>query len=75
MDDHNLMFSGNYNGGFSLGLAGFGLDNASHFNLAGGSFVGGGSSVPEPSAWAAMLIGFGLAGSIVRRRRPFFANA
>jgi PEP-CTERM motif len=30
---------------------------------------GGGTSVPEPSTWALMLIGFGGAGALIRRRR------
>jgi hypothetical protein len=30
--------------------------------------------VPEPSTWALMIAGFGLAGSAVRRRRPVLAS-
>ena len=30
--------------------------------------------VPEPSAWALMIAGFGLAGTTLRRRRPAFAT-
>jgi hypothetical protein len=29
--------------------------------------------VPEPNAWALMILGFGAAGSILRRRRAAFA--
>lgn len=42
-------------------------DFGSHgFSGSGGS---GGGAVPEPSAWALMLGGFGLAGAALRRRR------
>ena len=30
---------------------------------------GGAGGVPEPSTWAVMILGFGLAGSVLRRRR------
>lgn len=30
-----------------------------------------GESVPEPSAWALMIIGFGGAGAMIRRRRDW----
>ena len=30
---------------------------------------GGGGGVPEPSTWAVMILGFGLTGSVLRRRR------
>jgi hypothetical protein len=26
-------------------------------------------AIPEPSAWSAMILGFGLAGAVLRRRR------
>ena len=32
-----------------------------------------GAAVPEPDAWALMILGFGAAGSILRRRRGAFA--
>ncbi|MBL8773239.1 MAG: PEPxxWA-CTERM sorting domain-containing protein [Phenylobacterium sp.] len=31
---------------------------------------GGGGGVPEPGAWALMILGFGAAGAALRRRRP-----
>jgi hypothetical protein len=34
------------------------------------TFTPGGGAVPEPSTWAVMLLGFGLTGAMVRRRRP-----
>ena len=37
--------------------------------------VGGGGGVPEPSAWALMLAGFGLAGAMLRRTRGAAAPA
>lgn len=33
------------------------------------------SAVPEPATWAMMIMGFGLAGSAIRRRRTAFAVA
>jgi len=35
----------------------------------GGGDHGGGTSVPEPAAWALMIVGFGLTGAALRRRR------
>jgi hypothetical protein len=34
-----------------------------------------GGGVPEPAAWALMLLGFGAAGAVLRRRRPAVARA
>ncbi len=48
-----------------------GTDFGSHgFSGSGGS---GGGAIPEPSAWALMLGGFGLAGAALRRRRTAVA--
>lgn len=33
------------------------------------------SAVPEPAAWAMMIVGFGLVGSVLRRSRRGFAAA
>lgn len=42
---------------------------AQHSPLGGGGLdVGGGGAVPEPSTWAMMILGFGMAGSALRRR-------
>lgn len=37
------------------------------------TFTPGGGAVPEPSTWAVMLLGFGLAGAMARRRRAVAA--
>lgn len=42
-------------------------------NAALNFFGQGGGAVPEPASWALMLGGFGLAGAILRRRRPAMA--
>ncbi|HEY9237106.1 MAG TPA: CHRD domain-containing protein [Phenylobacterium sp.] len=43
-------------------------------NFPGGEIRGSFSAVPEPQAWALMIVGFGAAGAILRRRRaPAFA--
>ena len=34
---------------------------------------GGGTEVPEPATWALMIMGFGAAGAMLRRRRTAFA--
>jgi hypothetical protein len=34
---------------------------------------GGGNEVPEPSTWALMILGFGGAGAMLRRRKPVLA--
>jgi hypothetical protein len=34
-----------------------------------------GGAVPEPTAWAMMILGFGLTGAVVRRRRPVLRTA
>ena len=51
---------------FTGDLGGLGYDNLLYDGHNGGG-------VPEPSAWALMILGFGLAGSAVRRRRAAFA--
>jgi hypothetical protein len=35
----------------------------------GGNGNGGGNAVPEPAAWALMIMGFGMAGGLLRARR------
>jgi len=34
---------------------------------------GGGAAVPEPATWAMMIVGFGAAGAMMRRRRAVLA--
>ena len=49
--------------------------NASQLGVRGGSALlteatgGGGAAIPEPSTWALMIMGFGGAGAMLRRRR------
>jgi len=38
------------------------------------TYAGATSAVPEPAAWALMIVGFGLAGPALRRRRGAFAG-
>jgi hypothetical protein len=55
---------------FSLaGLANIGLGRSLSASIGGLDAVAG---VPEPATWAMMLIGFGFAGSAMRRRRSQF---
>ncbi len=52
---------------------GFGLDNGgSYFNDSTGVSLRV-TAVPEPSTWAMMIIGFGAAGSLIRRRKAAVA--
>jgi len=70
------------NGGTAAGayaalLTGLNDGNA-YFNVHSTSFPGGEirgqlSAVPEPGTWAMMIVGFGLAGATLRRRRPALA--
>ena len=59
--NQNTAFSGND----------FAIDDIAFDTLQpGGTSVGG---VPEPGAWALMILGFGAAGSMLRRRRAVLA--
>jgi hypothetical protein len=70
------------NGGTTAGaeaalLAGSAAGSA-YFNIHTTTFPGGEirgflTPVPEPGAWAIMILGFGLAGATLRRRRAAFA--
>ena len=60
-------------------LAGLAADQA-YLNIhtqtfPGGEIRGQWVAVPEPAAWALMIVGFGLVGARLRRRRPAFAAA
>lgn len=47
------------------------LNGGGHFSslLSNGRTETGGGNVPEPAAWALMIVGFGFAGSMIRRRQ------
>jgi hypothetical protein len=60
-------------GAFSALVAGLNTEQA-YFNIHTNLFPGGEirgqlAPVPEPATWAMMLIGFGLAGAMLRRRK------
>ena len=55
-----------FQSGFDIGNYGS-IDNFTYGN------VGGGGVVPEPATWAMMIIGFGAAGSMIRRRKAVVA--
>lgn len=65
MDVSNLSIAG-----FALGISGlsptFGSGSATYSGELTGGFAGG---VPEPATWAMLVAGFGLIGTIARRRR------
>jgi hypothetical protein len=70
--DFKLASSGSY----SANLSGYGLIRGSGFSGSGGglvnyffSFQPVISPVPEPSTWAMMILGFGLTGYAIRRRK------
>ena len=45
--------------------------NSFEFDSIAGRLAGG--AVPEPSTWAVMILGFGIVGASVRRRRLAYA--
>ncbi len=59
----------------------YGFRFGGSYLLASGTATGvvipnpGGGVVPEPGAWALMILGFGAAGTVLRRRRSGFAVA
>ena len=74
-------FSFSYSGGGGGGGGGS-YDSGTNDVLTGGVNAGDGQvsidllpGVPEPNAWALMLVGFGLTGAALRRRARRVANA
>src|SRR5258705_9471499 len=52
------------------------LENGNQVSdLAPGASSFLGAPVPEPASWALMIVGFGMAGPVLRRRRAFAATA
>ncbi|MBX3482202.1 PEPxxWA-CTERM sorting domain-containing protein [Phenylobacterium sp.] len=64
-DRYVAVFGGGSDGG-ALG----GEDFVARLNITGAP---GGGGVPEPGAWALMILGFGMAGGLLRRSRAFAA--
>ena len=48
-----------------------GISHVTFFSAPGGG--GGNNAIPEPGAWALMILGFGAAGTMLRRRRAALA--
>lgn len=49
----------------------FGSDSTDNVGpLLDSATLGIGAAVPEPASWALMIAGFGMAGAVLRRRRP-----
>lgn len=58
--------------GFKLSLLS-GTSGFDYWNAAGRNPFSAPAGVPEPATWAMMLLGFGTAGAILRRRRSYAA--
>lgn len=50
-----------------------GVDNLKQFRLTASNGGGGGNAIPEPATWALMIMGFGSAGAMLRRRKALAA--
>lgn len=50
-----------------------GLNNSSGYEKL--AFTSNGGTVPEPAAWALMIVGFGMVGTTLRRRHTAYAAA
>ena len=59
LEDANTQFNGGFVTNFKPGIAN-GADVRANFTL---------TAVPEPATWGMMIMGFGLAGATLRRRR------
>jgi opacity protein-like surface antigen len=67
-----------YTGVFDLGASyavGFGLDNGGSYSNDSTGVNVTVASVPEPAAWAMMIVGFGASGAMIRRRKTATATA
>lgn len=58
-----------------LNTARFGIQTTGGvtYSSDSGALIGATAAVPEPGAWALMILGFGAVGATIRRRRPAFA--
>jgi hypothetical protein len=75
-------FLSGFGGGTAAGaeaalLKGF-VDGTAYSNIHNATFPGGEirgqlHAIPEPATWTLMILGFGLAGAAMRRRRPVLA--
>ena len=65
---HTLSFTGGWRAGVNTGL-----NQSQEFERLIFTANGGGGVVPEPATWAMMIIGFGAAGSMIRRRKAVVA--
>lgn len=52
----------------------YGLRFGGNYILAAGTATGAIPGVPEPASWALMIVGFGSAGALLRRRRTMVAT-
>jgi hypothetical protein len=63
-------FDPNTDSSYNVKLQVFGLaDGPKSINIDVNMGAGGAGAIPEPAAWALMIMGFGAAGSMLRRRR------
>ena len=65
-----LAFNSRHPAGF-FGTGFFALDDVDVTDLT--PTGGGGGAVPEPASWAMMIVGFGAAGAMIRRRKAVLA--
>jgi hypothetical protein len=56
-----------------IGRFHFSSDSTGNTSIDNLEAITGGAVVPEPATWAMMIIGFGAAGSMIRRRKPAVA--
>ena len=56
-------------------LDGVFADNGGQYNISLWQLAPGVAAVPESATWMMMIVGFGVVGGTMRRRRPVLANA